>query len=73
MKLPSVQTREAEAAFIRAGYKLIRTTGKHRVLSNGIHRITLAHNTNKPIIPITLSKILKTIGMSEDRFWGYMR
>ena len=73
MKLPTMKTHQAETAFIRAGYKLIRMTGNHRILSDGEHVIELSHNTNRPMSPILLGKLLKRIGMTPDRFMECLR
>lgn len=71
-RLPAVRTRDAMAAFRRAGFTLKRSGAKHFVMSDGGHNVCFSHNL-KTIHPPMLSRMVEDAGLTVDEFAALLK
>ncbi|OFW10772.1 MAG: hypothetical protein A3H27_06475 [Acidobacteria bacterium RIFCSPLOWO2_02_FULL_59_13] len=64
-KLPGVNHLEAVKAFEKAGFRIIRQ-GKHVVMSDGAHFITIPRHN--PVNAITMAGIVRDAGLTIEEF-----
>ena len=64
-KLPGVYHLEAVKAFEKAGFRIIRQ-GKHVVMSDGAHFITIPRHN--PVNAITMAGIVRDAGLTIEEF-----
>ena len=64
-RFPGVGQKQAERAFLKCGFEIIRQ-GKHVILSDGIRIIQLPRHN--PINSFTMGKIIKDAGLSPEEF-----
>ena len=64
-KLPGINHLRAVAAFEKAGFLIIRQ-GKHIIMSDGVHIITIPRHN--PVNAITMGGIVRDAGLTNDEF-----
>jgi predicted RNA binding protein YcfA (HicA-like mRNA interferase family) len=64
-KLPGINHIRAVAAFEKAGFSIIRQ-GKHIIMSDGVHIITIPRHN--PANAITMGGIVRDAGSTSDEF-----
>ncbi len=64
-KLPGVNHLNAVKAFEKAGFRIIRQ-GKHMVMSDGVHFITIPRHN--PVHAITMAGIVRDAGLTIEEF-----
>jgi predicted RNA binding protein YcfA (HicA-like mRNA interferase family) len=64
-KLPGVNHLRAVAAFEKAGFAIVRQ-GKHLVMSDGLHTITIPRHN--PVNAITMAGIVLDAGLTIEEF-----
>jgi len=64
-KIPGVNAADAVRALRKAGFVVLRE-GKHRIMSNGIVRLTIPRG--KPINAYTMGAIAMDAGMTPEEF-----
>ena len=60
-KLPRLKVQEAEKLLFKAGFKMIRSKGSHRIYKKGDRRIIVPFHTSKTLHPKIIKQILKSI------------
>ncbi|MDO8427201.1 MAG: type II toxin-antitoxin system HicA family toxin [Deltaproteobacteria bacterium] len=61
-KLPRLTAQEAESMLFRAGFKLLRSKGSHRIYLKGNQRMVLPFHAGKMLHPKIVSQIIKAVG-----------
>jgi len=64
-KLPGVNHLEAVKAFEKAGFRILRQ-GKHVVMSDGAHFLTIPRHN--PVNAITMTGIVRDAGLTIEEF-----
>ena len=64
-KLPGINHLRAVAALERAGFRIIRQ-GKHIVMSDGVHIVTIPRHN--PVNAITMGGIVRDAGLTNEEF-----
>lgn len=64
-KLPGINHQKAVKALKKAGFRIVRE-GKHIVMSDGIHFLTIPRNN--PINAYTMAGIVKDAGLTIEEF-----
>lgn len=64
-RIAGVNHQDAVRALQKAGFQIIRQ-GKHIVMSNGTHLVTLPRHN--PIKPFTMGGIVRDAGLTDDEF-----
>ncbi len=65
-KLPGINHQRAIRALQRAGFEVLRDSGPHVSLSNGLQTLTLPRNN--PINPYTMFGIVRDAGLTVEQF-----
>ena len=65
-KLPRLTAPEAESLLIKAGFKLLRTKGSHRIYVKGDKRIVIPFHAGKILHPKICKKVLMYIGAEDE-------
>ena len=60
-KLPRLKVQEAEKLLFKAGFKMVRSKGSHRIYKKGDRRIIVPFHANKTLHPKIIKQILKSI------------
>lgn len=60
-KLPRLKVQEAEKLLLKAGFKMVRSKGNHRIYRKGDRRIIVPFHTSKILHPKIVKKVLKSI------------
>ena len=60
-KLPRLTGQKAEKLLFKAGFKMIRSKGSHRIYRKGERRIIVPFHSNKILHPKIVKRILKSI------------
>ncbi|MBU1291423.1 type II toxin-antitoxin system HicA family toxin [bacterium] len=60
-KLPRLKAQEAEKLLLKAGFKMVRSKGSHRIYRKGERRIIVPFHTSKTLHPKIVKQILKSI------------
>ena len=60
-KLPELKVQEAEKLLFKAGFKMIRSKGSHRIYKKGDRRIIVPFHPSKTLHPKIVKQILKSI------------
>jgi predicted RNA binding protein YcfA (HicA-like mRNA interferase family) len=60
-KLPRLTPQEAEALLLKAGFKMLRSKGSHRIYFNGAMRVVVPFHTGKTLHPKVVKQVLKCI------------
>ena len=60
-KLPRLKAQEAEKLLFKAGFKIIRSKGSHRIYRKGDRRIIVPFHTSKILHPKIVKQVLKSI------------
>ena len=60
-KLPRLSAEEAEGMLLRAGFRLERSKGSHRIYMKDKRRIVLPFHAGKILHPKIVNQLLKTI------------
>jgi predicted RNA binding protein YcfA (HicA-like mRNA interferase family) len=68
--LPTVNGRQAIAAFSRDGFSVIRTAGAHHIIRKPGHRFLLSVpvHGSKPLKRGTLRSLIRAAGMTVEQF-----
>jgi predicted RNA binding protein YcfA (HicA-like mRNA interferase family) len=64
-KLPRLTPREAEAILLRAGFKLARGKGSHRIYIKENKRIIIPFHSGKILHPKIVKQVFKNIETNE--------
>ncbi len=64
-KLPRLTAEEAEKQLYKAGFKLIRSKGSHRIYIKERRRIILPFHSGKTLHPKVVKQVFKAIGERE--------
>ena len=60
-KLPRLKAQEAEKLLFKAGFKMVRSKGSHRIYIKGDRRIIVPFHTGKILHPKVVKQVLKSI------------
>ena len=60
-KLPRLKAQEAEKKLLKAGFKMVRSKGSHRIYRKEDRRIIVPFHTSKTLHPKIIKQILKSI------------
>jgi len=60
-KLPGLKVQEAEKLLFKAGFKMVRNKGSHRIYKKGDRRIIVPFHPSKTLHPKIVKQILKSI------------
>jgi predicted RNA binding protein YcfA (HicA-like mRNA interferase family) len=60
-KLSRLKVREAEKLLFKAGFKMVRSKGSHRIYKKGDRRIIVPFHSSKALHPKIVKQILKSI------------
>jgi len=60
-KLPRLKAQEAEKLLFKAGFKMVRSEGSHRIYRKGDRRIIVPFHTGKILHPKVVKQVLKSI------------
>jgi len=60
-KLPGLKAQEAEKLLFKAGFKMVRSKGSHRIYRKGDRRIIVPFHTGKILHPKVVKQVLKSI------------
>ena len=60
-KLPRLKAQEAEKLLFKAGFKMIRSKGSHRIYKKGERRIIVPFHRGKILNPKIVRQVLKSI------------
>jgi len=60
-KLPRLKAQEAEKLLLKAGFKIIRSKGSHRIYRKRDRRIIVPFHTGKILHPKIVKQVLKSI------------
>ncbi|MBU2563191.1 MAG: type II toxin-antitoxin system HicA family toxin [Actinobacteria bacterium] len=60
-KLSRLKAQEAEKLLFKAGFKMVRSKGSHRIYKKGDRRIIVPFHTSKTLHPKIIKQILKSI------------
>ena len=60
-KLPRLKAQEAEKLLLKAGFKIIRSKGSHRIYRKRDRRIIVPFHTDKILHPKIVKQVLKSI------------
>jgi len=60
-KLPRLTASEAEVLVLKAGFKLLRSAGSHRIYGKDQQRIVIPFHAGKVLHPKIVKQILKAI------------
>jgi predicted RNA binding protein YcfA (HicA-like mRNA interferase family) len=60
-KLPRLSAEEAEGMLLRAGFRLERSKGSHRIYMKEKKRIVLPFHVGKTLHPKIVNQLLKTL------------
>lgn len=60
-KQPRLTATEAEALVLKAGFKLLRTQGSHRIYGKDQRRVVIPFHSGKVLHPKIVKQILKAI------------
>lgn len=66
-RLPACRPKDACRALERAGFRLIRQRGSHRIYTKGDRGVTVPYHT-KDLKRGTLKAIIEDAGLTEDAF-----
>ena len=58
-KLPVLTAKKAESLLLKAGFKLLRTKGSHRIYIKGKQRMVLPFHSGKTLHPKIIMQVLK--------------
>ena len=74
-ELPVVSGKEAIAAFERAGFRVVRTSGSHHIMTKKGHALTLSVpvHRNQPVAKGTLRKLIRSAGMTVQEYKSHMQ
>jgi len=61
VKLPRLKAQEAEKLLFKAGFKMVRSKGSHRIYRKGNRRIIVPFHTSKILHPKVVKQVLKSI------------
>ncbi|MCK4384623.1 MAG: type II toxin-antitoxin system HicA family toxin [candidate division Zixibacteria bacterium] len=65
VKLPRLTPQEAEKMLLRAGFRMVRSKGSHRIYMKGEKRIILPFHRGKILHPKVVKQVLKSIETDE--------
>ena len=60
-KLPRLKAQEAEKKLLKAGFKMVRSKGSHRIYRKEDRRIIVPFHTSKTLHPKIVKQILKSM------------
>ena len=60
-KLPRLKVQGAEKLLFKAGFKMVRSKGSHRIYKRGDRRIIVPFHVSKTLHPKIIKQILKSI------------
>ena len=60
-KLPRLEPKEAEAMLLKAGFKLIRSKGSHRIYLKDNKRIIIPFHANRTLHPKIVKQVISII------------
>jgi predicted RNA binding protein YcfA (HicA-like mRNA interferase family) len=60
-KLPRLKAQEAEKLLFKAGFKMVRSKGSHRIYKKGDRRIIVPFHASKTLHPKIVKQIFKNI------------
>jgi len=60
-KIPRLEAQEAEKLLLKAGFKIIRSKGSHRIYRKGDRRIIVPFHTGKILHPKIVKQVLKNV------------
>jgi len=60
-KLPRLKAKEAEKLLFKAGFKIVRSKGSHRIYRKGDRRIIVPFHASKILHPKIVKQVLKSI------------
>jgi len=60
-KLPRLKAQEAEKLLFKAGFKMVRSKGSHRIYKKGDRRIIVPFHASKTLHPKIVKQIFKSI------------
>jgi len=61
-KLPRLTPQEAEKMLLKAGFKMIRSKGSHRIYLKGKKRIVIPFHPGRILHPKIVKQVLKILG-----------
>ena len=61
VKLPRLKAQEAEKLLFKAGFKMVRSKGNHRIYRKGERRVIVPFHTSKILHPKIVKQVLKSI------------
>jgi predicted RNA binding protein YcfA (HicA-like mRNA interferase family) len=67
-ELPVLSGREAQKAFERAGWRLVRQRGSHRILTRPGTLATLSVPDHRELASGTLRKLIRASGLTVEEF-----
>jgi len=60
-KLPRLKAQKAEKRLLKAGFKIVKSKGSHRIYRKGDRRIIVLFHASKILHPKIVKQVLKTI------------
>jgi len=61
VKIPRLKAQEAEKLLFKAGFKMVRSKGSHRIYKKGDRRIIVPFHASKTLHPKIVKQILKSL------------
>ena len=61
VKIPRLKAQEAEKLLFKAGFKMVRSKGSHRIYRKGDRRIIVPFHASKTLHPKIVKQILKSL------------
>jgi predicted RNA binding protein YcfA (HicA-like mRNA interferase family) len=61
VKIPRLKAQEAEKLLFKAGFKMVRSKGSHRIYRKGDRRIIVPFHPSNILHPKVIKQVLKSI------------
>lgn len=61
VKIPRLKAQEVEKLLFKAGFKMVRSKGSHRIYRKGDRRIIVPFHTGRILHPKVVKQVLKSI------------